>query len=72
MAGCSSAVGLHLGCTHDRYQERRLYDLGTAIRRKMGLTRLAEWGERMKPRLLPPARLGLLIMALISFASAVI
>jgi len=47
-----------------------LYDWGIRIRRKMGLTRLADWGERMKPRLLPPARLALLIMALISLATA--
>ena len=30
------------------------------------MVRLADWGERMKPRVLPPARLALLLMALIS------
>lgn len=49
-----------------------LYDLGIAIRRKLGMARLADWGERMKPRLLPPARLALFVMAVIRFAAAAI
>ena len=49
-----------------------LYDWGVRIRRKIGLVRLADWSERMKPRLLPAARVALLIMALISFAAALL
>ena len=49
-----------------------LYDWGIRIRRKLGMARLADWGERMKPRLLPPARLALLIISLISFVTAVL
>lgn len=49
-----------------------LYDWGIRIRRELGLVRLANWGERMKPNLLPPARLALLIMALISFAAGIL
>lgn len=43
-----------------------LYDWGIRVRRRLGMARLADWGERMKPRVLPPARLALLVMALIS------
>jgi len=46
-----------------------LYDWGVRLRRKLGLVRLAELGERMKPRVLPPARLALLLMALISLVA---
>ena len=43
-----------------------LYDWEIRIRRRLGIVRLADWGELMKPRVLPPARLALLIIALIS------
>jgi len=36
------------------------------------MVRLADLGERMKPRLLPPTRLALVIMAVISFVAAVL
>ena len=49
-----------------------LYDWGVDFRRKLGMARLADFGERMKPRLLPPARLALCIMAAISFAAALL
>jgi len=49
-----------------------LYDWGIHVRRKLGLVRLADLGERLRPRLLPPARLALLIMAVISFVAAVL
>ena len=49
-----------------------LYDWGIRIRRKLGMARLADWGERMKPRILPPARVALLIMASVSFVAALI
>ena len=49
-----------------------LYDWGIRVRRKLGMARLADWGEMMKSRLLPPARLALAIMALISFVFAVV
>ena len=44
-----------------------LYEWGIRLRRKLGLRRLAEWGERMKPEVLPPTRWALLFMAGISF-----
>ncbi len=43
-----------------------LYDVGIRVRRKMGLKRLADWGERIKPRILLPLRFMLLLMAVIS------
>ena len=46
-----------------------LYDWGVRLRRKLGMMRLTELGERMKPRVLPPARLALFLMALISLAA---
>jgi len=51
---------------------RPLYDLGIQIRRKLGLRTLADWGERMRSRILPPARAALLIMASMSFIFAVL
>ena len=47
-----------------------LYDWGILLRRQLGMNRLADFAERVKPRLLPPARMALLIMALISLAAA--
>ena len=49
-----------------------MYDWGIRVRRKMGMNALADWGERMRPTLLPPVRLALLTMALISFVFAVV
>jgi len=43
-----------------------LYDVGIKLRCKMGLKRLADWGERMKAQILPPLRCMLLLMAVIS------
>ena len=45
-----------------------LYDLGIRVRRGLGMTKLAEWSEGVKPRILPPARAALAVMALVSFA----
>ena len=49
-----------------------LYDWGTDLLRKLGQTRMADWRERMKPRLMGPARVALLIMAAISFVFALL
>ena len=49
-----------------------LYDLGIRMRRQLGLIRLADWGRCMRPRLLPPARVALLIMAVISLLAGVL
>ena len=49
-----------------------LYEWGIRIRRKLGMTKLADWGERMKDSILPPARLALLLMALISLCFGII
>jgi hypothetical protein len=46
-----------------------LYDLGTRVRRKPGLNRLADWSERERDRLLPPLRAALAAMALITLAA---
>ena len=51
---------------------RRLYDLGTALLRRIGWTAMAEWRERMKPRILNPVRLALLIMGTSSFLFALV
>ena len=42
---------------------RPLYDWGTKISRKLGQERMADLRERLKPKLLPPVRVALLIMA---------
>ena len=49
-----------------------LYDWGVRLRRKMGMVRVADFAERMKRRVLPPAWLALVIMALISFVAAIL
>jgi hypothetical protein len=49
-----------------------LYDLGIWVRKHLGLIRLADWGRCMRPRLLPPARVALLIMAVISLLAGVL
>lgn len=49
-----------------------LYEWGIRARRKLGMKRPADLGERMRPRLLPPARLALLITAAISFVMAAV
>ena len=53
-------------------QAEPLYDWGVAVRRRLGMRRLADYAERMKLQLLPPARLALLIMAAISFAGVLL
>jgi len=49
---------------------RPLYDFGTYLLRKLKWTKMARWREEMKPRVLPPVRVALLIMAVSSFAAA--
>jgi len=48
-----------------------LYDLGTRIGKRLGPSRLVALRERLKPKVLPPARVALLIMAIISLVSAI-
>ncbi len=43
-----------------------LYDVGIKVRRRIGLKRLADWSERVKPQILPPLRCMFLLMAIIS------
>jgi len=49
-----------------------LYDVGIKVRRKIGLKRLADWGERVKPQILPPLRCMLMVMAIISLVVGII
>lgn len=49
-----------------------LYDWGTDLARKLGRSRLADFRERLKPTVLPPARIALLLMAAISAVFAVL
>ncbi len=49
-----------------------MYDWGVRLRRRMGMIRLADFAERMKPRVLPPARMALLLMALISLLAGLL
>ena len=51
---------------------RSLYDWGTSILRRIGWTATAEWRERLKPQVLCPVRLALLIMAASSFIFALL
>jgi hypothetical protein len=48
-----------------------MYDWGTNIGRRLGHHRLAALRECLKPKVLPPARAGLIIMAIISLFFAI-
>lgn len=47
-----------------------LYDWGTNLLKKLGCDRLADLRDRLKPKVLPPARVALLIMAVVSILFA--
>jgi hypothetical protein len=47
-----------------------MYDWGTNIGRRLGHHRMVALRERLKPKVLPPARAGLIIMAIISLIFA--
>lgn len=49
-----------------------LYDGRTNLLRKLGRDRLADLRDRLKPKVLPPARVALLIMAVVSILFAVL
>ncbi len=49
-----------------------MYDWGTNIGKRLGHSRLVALRERLKPKVLPPARVGLIIMAIISLIFAII
>ena len=49
-----------------------LDDWGTILLRKLGSDRLADLRDRLKPKVLPPARIALLIMAVVSILFAVL
>ncbi|RLG28212.1 hypothetical protein DRN98_09845 [Methanosarcinales archaeon] len=49
-----------------------MYDWGTNIGRKLGHHRVVQLRERLKPKVLPPARAGLIIIAIISLIFAII
>ena len=49
-----------------------LYDWGTNLLRKLGRDRLADFRDHLRPKVLPPARVALLIMAVVSIFFAVL
>ena len=49
-----------------------LYDLGVWIRRRLGMVWFADFAERIRPKILPPTRLALLIMGVASIVFAFI
>ena len=49
-----------------------MYDWGTNIGRRLGHSRMVALRERIKSEILPPIRIGLIIMALISVIYAII
>jgi hypothetical protein len=49
-----------------------LYDSGTILLRKLGRDHLADFRDRLKPEVLPPARVTLLIMAAVSIFFALL
>jgi len=51
---------------------RPLYNQGTDLMRKLGGHRLADFREKLMPRIIPPVRAALFIMAGISFVFAVL
>lgn len=61
-----------LGCAWALPMWEALYGVKVRVRRRLGTTKLAGRGARMRPRVLPPARVALAIMALVSFAFALI
>ncbi len=48
-----------------------MYDWGTNIGRRLGHSRVVALRERIKPKILPPIRIGLIIMAVISVIFAI-
>ncbi len=49
-----------------------MYDWGTGVARRAGASRAAALRERLKPRILPAARAGLIVMAAISLVFALL
>ena len=49
-----------------------LYDSGTILLRKLGRDHLADFRDRLKPKVLLPARVTLLIMAAVSILFALL
>jgi len=49
-----------------------MYNWGTSIGKRLGHHRVVALRERLKPKVLPPARAGLIIMAIISLIFAII
>ncbi|OQX75131.1 MAG: hypothetical protein B6D59_00300 [Campylobacteraceae bacterium 4484_4] len=50
----------------------RMYDWGTRMGKRHGHFRIVELRERYKPKVLPPARVTLIIIAIISLIFAII
>jgi len=48
-----------------------MYDWATGIGRQLGHHRVVALRERLKPKVLPPAKAGLIIMAIISLIFAI-
>ena len=51
---------------------RPLYDWGTGIGRRLGLHRIVALRERMKSKVMPPVKAGLIMMAIISALFAIV
>jgi len=49
-----------------------MYDWGTNIGKKLGHTRIVALRERLKNKVLPPARAALVIMSLISLYFSIV
>lgn len=49
-----------------------LYDWGTGILRRLGCTRVANWRQRLRPRVILPVRVAFLIAAVLSYVFAIV
>ncbi len=49
-----------------------MYDWGTNIGKRLGHTKIVALRERLKPKVLPPARVALVIMSIISLVFVII
>ena len=51
---------------------QQLYDWGTGLLRRLGFNRLADFRDRVKPKMLAPGRVALLIMVAVSIVFALL
>ncbi len=50
----------------------QMYDWGTSIGKRLGHTKIVALREKLKPSVLPPARVALVIMSIISLVFVII